>query len=59
MPNTQASLVDLITPGTLPTLDEEAVRMTCLLDLAIDTRVNRQNVFTRKSYFYPDLPKGY
>lgn len=58
-PNTQASLVDLAMPGTLPVLNEEAVRMACLFGLAIDARIDRQNVFARKNYFYPDLPKGY
>ncbi|MGC3710919.1 Asp-tRNA(Asn)/Glu-tRNA(Gln) amidotransferase GatCAB subunit B, partial [Pseudomonas aeruginosa] len=37
----------------------EAVRMACLFGLAIDGRIDRQNVFARKNYFNPDLPKGY
>ena len=58
-PNTQASLVDLGMPGTLPVLNAEAVRMACKFGLAIDAEIADKNVFARKNYFYPDLPKGY
>ncbi len=58
-PNTQASLVDLGMPGSLPVLNEEAVRMAVKFGLAIDAELGRTNVFARKNYFYPDLPKGY
>ena len=58
-PNTQAHLVDLGLPGTLPVLNAEAVRMACKFGLAIDAHIAPQNVFARKNYFYPDLPKGY
>ncbi|UEG60642.1 Asp-tRNA(Asn)/Glu-tRNA(Gln) amidotransferase subunit GatB [Stutzerimonas chloritidismutans] len=58
-PNTQASLVDLGMPGTLPVLNAEAVRMACKFGLAIDAEIAPKNVFARKNYFYPDLPKGY
>ncbi len=57
-PNTRASLVDLAMPGTLPVLNEEAVRMACLFGLAIDARIDRQNVFARKNYFYPRPAEG-
>jgi aspartyl-tRNA(Asn)/glutamyl-tRNA(Gln) amidotransferase subunit B len=58
-PNTQASLIDLGMPGTLPVLNAEAVRMACKFGLAIDAAIAERNVFARKNYFYPDLPKGY
>lgn len=58
-PNTQASLVDLGMPGVLPVVNEEAVRMAVKFGLAIDAEIGRRNVFARKNYFYPDLPKGY
>ncbi|TWH76728.1 aspartyl/glutamyl-tRNA(Asn/Gln) amidotransferase subunit B [Azomonas agilis] len=58
-PNTQASLVDLAMPGTLPVLNQEAVRMAVKFGLAIEAEIGRTNVFARKNYFYPDLPKGY
>ncbi|MDY7219461.1 Asp-tRNA(Asn)/Glu-tRNA(Gln) amidotransferase subunit GatB [Denitrificimonas sp. JX-1] len=58
-PNTQASLIDLAMPGTLPVLNEEAVRMACMFGLAINAEIGEYNIFARKNYFYPDLPKGY
>lgn len=58
-PNTQACAVDLGLPGILPVLNEEAVNMAIKFGLAIDAEINRVNVFERKNYFYPDLPKGY
>ena len=58
-PNTQACAVDLGLPGVLPVLNQEAVRMAVKFGLAIDAEINRRCVFSRKNYFYPDLPKGY
>ena len=58
-PNSQASLLDLAMPGTLPVLNQEAVRMACMFGLAVDAEIAEHNIFARKNYFYPDLPKGY
>ena len=58
-PNTQACAVDLGLPGILPVLNEEAVNKAITFGLAIDAEINKVNVFERKNYFYPDLPKGY
>ena len=58
-PNTQACLVSLGMPGVLPVLNAEAVRMAIMFGSAIDAELGRRNVFARKNYFYPDLPKGY
>lgn len=58
-PNTQACAIDLALPGTLPVLNEEAVRMAVMFGLAIDAEIPQRSVFERKNYFYPDLPKGY
>ena len=58
-PNTQASLIDLAMPGTLPVLNAQAVRNAVKFGLAIDAEIGMTNVFARKNYFYPDLPKGY
>ena len=58
-PNTQACAVDLAMPGTLPVLNEQAVRYAIMFGLAIDAEINPHSVFERKNYFYPDLPKGY
>ena len=58
-PNTQASIFDLAMPGTLPVMNEEALRMAVKFGLALDAEIGRKSVFDRKNYFYPDLPKGY
>jgi len=58
-PNTQASAVDLAMPGTLPVLNEQALRYAIMFGLAIDADINRRSIFDRKNYFYPDSPKGY
>ncbi len=58
-PNSQACEVDLALPGVLPVLNEQAVIMAIKFGLAINAHINQKNVFARKNYFYPDLPKGY
>lgn len=58
-PNTQASLIDLAMPGTLPVANAQAFRFATMFGLAIDAEIGKHSVFERKNYFYPDLPKGY
>lgn len=58
-PNTQASLVELALPGVLPVMNKAVVDKAIRLGLALDATINQKNVFARKNYFYPDLPKGY
>ena len=58
-PNTQACGVDIALPGTLPVLNEAAVRMAVTFGVAIGAHISTRCVFDRKNYFYPDLPKGY
>ncbi len=58
-PNTQASAVDIALPGVLPVMNYEAARLAVKFGLAIGAQINQRNVFARKNYFYPDLPKGY
>ena len=58
-PNTQASVVDMALPGTLPVLNKGAVERAIRFGLAIGATINRRSIFARKNYFYPDLPKGY
>ena len=58
-PNTQASAVDFALPGVLPVMNKAAVEKAIRLGLALNATINKKNVFARKNYFYPDLPKGY
>ncbi|NLL75412.1 MAG: Asp-tRNA(Asn)/Glu-tRNA(Gln) amidotransferase subunit GatB [Erysipelothrix sp.] len=58
-PNTAVNEIDLAMPGTLPSVNKQAVayglRLAQALHLEIDSLVR----FDRKNYFYSDLPKGY
>jgi len=58
-PNSLTCPVCLGLPGSLPVLNREAVMMALKLALAIKAKINVCSVFSRKNYFYPDLPKGY
>ena len=58
-PNTQACEVDIALPGVLPVMNKEAALMAVKFGIAIGANVNRRSIFSRKNYFYPDLPKGY
>ena len=57
--NTQASVIDLALPGTLPVMNRGAVDRAICLGLAIGATIAPRSIFARKNYFYPDLPKGY
>lgn len=46
-------------PGTLPVINLEAVKSVLKLGLAVGGKIPSVSRFDRKSYFYPDLPKGY
>ncbi|MGZ8516334.1 MAG: Asp-tRNA(Asn)/Glu-tRNA(Gln) amidotransferase subunit GatB, partial [Chitinophagaceae bacterium] len=58
-PNTQVSPITLAHPGTLPKMNRKAIEFAIKMGLACHCKIERQNYFARKNYFYPDLPKGY
>ena len=58
-PNSQPCPVCLAHPGALPVVNRRAVEYAMRIALALDCTVQPRNVFHRKNYFYPDLPKGY
>ena len=58
-PNTQAALLDVAMPGTLPVPNRAALDKAIAFGLAVNATIARHSVFARKNYFYPDLPKGY
>jgi aspartyl-tRNA(Asn)/glutamyl-tRNA(Gln) amidotransferase subunit B len=58
-PNVAVDAVTLGLPGTLPVINKQAVEMAMRVGLALNCEIPPINQFARKSYFYPDLPKGY
>ena len=58
-PNTYVCPVCLALPGTLPVVNRRVVELGIQAALALHCTVAPESVFARKSYFYPDLPKGY
>ncbi|TQK19747.1 aspartyl/glutamyl-tRNA(Asn/Gln) amidotransferase subunit B [Microbacterium sp. SLBN-154] len=58
-PNTLVAPVDMGLPGALPVVNEEAVRASISLGLALGCRIAPSSRFARKNYFYPDLGKNY
>jgi len=58
-PNTNISLLTFAHPGTLPKLNEQVPKLAIKMGLACGCEITRVNIFDRKNYFYPDLPKGY
>ena len=59
LPNTNVGVVTLAHPGTLPLLNKRVVEYAIKMGIACHSTITRFNIFDRKNYFYPDLPKGY
>lgn len=59
VPNSQAGVITLAHPGTLPKLNKAVIAQAIKMGLACHCDISRFQVFDRKNYFYPDLPKGY
>jgi len=58
-PNTHVCPICMGMPGTLPAINEKAVEYTLMTALALNCTIPEYTKFDRKSYFYPDLMKGY
>jgi aspartyl-tRNA(Asn)/glutamyl-tRNA(Gln) amidotransferase subunit B len=58
-PNTHVCPVCLGLPGSLPVLNERAVEYALRVAEALQLRVPPRSIFSRKNYFYPDMPKDY
>jgi aspartyl-tRNA(Asn)/glutamyl-tRNA(Gln) amidotransferase subunit B len=57
--NTHTCPVCLGLPGVLPVINRRALEQTILVGLALNCQIAETAVFSRKNYFYPDLPKAY
>jgi aspartyl-tRNA(Asn)/glutamyl-tRNA(Gln) amidotransferase subunit B len=58
-PNTNVCPVCLGMPGVLPVANEEALRLTVLTGMLLNSDIPAYAKFDRKNYFYPDMPKNY
>jgi aspartyl-tRNA(Asn)/glutamyl-tRNA(Gln) amidotransferase subunit B len=58
-PNEHTDPVCLGLPGALPVLNRAAVDSAVRLGLAVGSHIRPRCRFSRKHYFYPDLPKGF
>ncbi len=58
-PNLNVCPVCMAHPGTLPTINKEAIKKVLKLGLLLGGEIAKHSYFERKNYFYPDLPKGY
>lgn len=58
-PNTAVCPICLGHPGVMPVLTEGALELAVRAGLAMNCQTNSYSSFSRKHYFYPDLPKGY
>jgi aspartyl-tRNA(Asn)/glutamyl-tRNA(Gln) amidotransferase subunit B len=58
-PNTNICEVCSGQPGALPRMNGKALELAAVAGLALGSRVNHRSLFSRKNYFYPDLPNGF
>ncbi len=57
--NSCVNEVDLGHPGTLPCVNQEAVRLAVMAATALHCDIDPLIKFDRKNYYYSDLPKGF
>ena len=57
--NSNITVIDLGMPGTLPTINKEAIELALRAALILNCKINKRMHFDRKNYFYPDNPKNY
>ncbi|MGB0430941.1 MAG: Asp-tRNA(Asn)/Glu-tRNA(Gln) amidotransferase subunit GatB [Bacteroidia bacterium] len=58
-PNSHVSTVTLGHPGALPKPNKAHFELGIKMGLALKCNIHRETIFSRKNYFYADLPKGY
>ena len=58
-PNTLTCPRCLGMPGALPITNSKAIEYAMKIGYALNCNIRTDTTFSRKNYFYPDLPKGY
>lgn len=58
-PNTNICEICTGQPGALPRMNARALELAAKAGLALGSTVNHRSLFSRKNYFYPDLPNGF
>lgn len=59
LPNHNVNYIDLAYPGTLPTINKEAINQAIRAAILLNANISKEMHFDRKNYFYPDIPKNY
>lgn len=58
-PNSRTCPICLGHPGTKPALNKKAIKKAIKICLALDAEIDKELIFSRKSYFYPDMSKNF
>ncbi len=58
-PNTQICPICCGHPGVLPFLNKKAIELLVRAGFGVGGKIAAHSIFSRKQYFYPDLPKAY
>jgi aspartyl-tRNA(Asn)/glutamyl-tRNA(Gln) amidotransferase subunit B len=58
-PNSRVCPICLGHPGSKPVLNKKALEYALKLGIALNCEIDSELVFSRKSYFYPDMSKNY
>ncbi|MCL2477598.1 Asp-tRNA(Asn)/Glu-tRNA(Gln) amidotransferase subunit GatB [Candidatus Bathycorpusculum sp.] len=58
-PNTNLCPICMGLPGSLPVLNEKAVKVATLVSFALSMHIQSRMLFFRKNYYYPDMPKNF
>jgi aspartyl-tRNA(Asn)/glutamyl-tRNA(Gln) amidotransferase subunit B len=59
IPNSATCEVCLGHPGSKPVVNKKAIDYALKLALALNCKISPELIFSRKSYFYPDMSKNY